>query len=150
MRHLFENHDLVTTGCGQLVDVTNWLRALVEKSRITNGIALVYSPHTTCAVIINEHEDGFLVDFAEALAVLAPEARYYRHDDLSIRRQGIEADTAEFPNGHSHVRAGFLSSASEAIPIVDGALMLGRWQRVFLCELDRARPRKVFLQVVGA
>lgn len=150
MRHVFANHDLVTNACGQLIDVTGDLVALVEQSKVRNGMALVYSPHTTCAVMINEHEDGFLGDFAETLAVLAPEGRYYRHDDLSIRRQGIEPDTAAFPNGHSHVRSGLLSSASEAIPIVDGSLMLGRWQRVFLCELDRARPRKVFMQVIGA
>ena len=45
--------------------------------------------------------------------------------------------------------AGLLSSSSQAIPIVDGSLMLGRWQRVFFCELDRSRPRKIFIQVIG-
>lgn len=149
MKHLFANHDLVTRECGQLIDVTGDLTALVEESEVTNGMALVFSPHTTCAVLINEHEDGFLDDFVEALDGLVPADRYYRHDDLSIRRQGIEDDTADFPNGHSHVRSGLLSSASQAIPIVDGALLLGRWQRVFLCELDRARPRKIFMQVIG-
>lgn len=149
MRHVFANHDLRTTAAGELLDVTEDLLELVEQSAVGNGIALVYSPHTTCAVIINELEDGFVVDFAEALDATAPVAQYYRHDDLSIRTQGIEPDTAEFPNGHAHVRAGLLSSSSQAIPIVDGVLMLGRWQRVFLCELDRARPRKVFMQVIG-
>ena len=66
-----------------------------------------------------------------------------------MRTQGIEDDTEEFPNGHSHVRAGLLSSSSQSIPIVDGSLLLGTWQRVFFCELDRSRPRKVFIQVIG-
>ena len=113
-------------------------------------MALVYSPHTTCAIVINEHETGFIDDFNELLAELAPEeGRYYRHDDLEIRTEGIEEDTATLPNGHSHLRAGLLSSSSQTLPIVDGTLMLGRWQRVFFCELDRSRPRKIFIQVIG-
>ena len=150
VKHRFENHDLITDRTSQLIDVTDDVRAAVERAEIKNGIVLVYSPHTTCAVVINELESGFLEDFAEFLAEVAPEeGRYYRHDDLSIRTEGIEEDTADFPNGHSHIRAGLLSSSSQSIPIVDGSLMLGTWQRVFFCELDRSRPRKVFIQVIG-
>lgn len=150
MKHRFENHDLVTERPSQLIDVTADVRAAVERSEVQNGMVLVYSPHTTCAVVINELESGFLEDFAEFLADTAPaEGRYYRHDDLSIRTEGIEDDTADHPNGHSHIRAGMLSSSSQTIPIVDGALLLGTWQRVFFCELDRSRPRKVFIQVIG-
>ena len=150
MKHRFENHDLVTERASQLIDVTEDVRAAVERSEVQNGMVLVYSPHTTCAVVINELENGFLEDFAEFLAELAPaEGHYYRHDDLTVRTQGIEDDTEEFPNGHSHVRAGLLSSSSQSIPIVDGSLLLGTWQRVFFCELDRSRPRKVFIQVIG-
>ena len=150
MRHRFENHDLVTERASQLIDVTDDVLAVVGRSEVKNGMALVYSPHTTCAVVINELEHGFAQDFAEFLDEVAPaDGRYYRHDDLEIRTQGIEADTAEFPNGHSHIRAGLLSSSSQTIPIVDGRLMLGRWQRVFFCELDRSRERKVFIQVMG-
>jgi secondary thiamine-phosphate synthase enzyme len=150
VNHLFENHDLVTGEAPQLIDVTDDVLDTVERSRVVNGMALVYSPHTTCAVVINEHESGFLDDFAELLAQLVPaKGRYYRHDDLTIRTEGIEEDTEEFPNGHSHVRAGLLSSSSQTIPIVDGRLLLGRWQRIFFCELDRSRARKVFIQVIG-
>ena len=150
MKHRFENHDLITERTSQLIDVTDDVRAAVERAEIQNGMVLVYSPHTTCAIVINELENGFLEDFAEFLAEVAPaDGRYYRHDDLSIRTQGIEEDTADCPNGHSHIRAGLLSSSSQSIPIVDGSLMLGTWQRVFFCELDRSRPRKVFIQVIG-
>ena len=150
MKHRFENHDLVTDRASQLIDVTDDVLDVVERSQVRNGMVLVYSPHTTCAVVINELEHGFAEDFAEFLEQLAPAAdRYYRHDDLSIRTQGIEHDTADYPNGHSHVRAGLLSSSSQTIPIVDGRLMLGTWQRVFFCELDRSRERKVFIQVIG-
>jgi secondary thiamine-phosphate synthase enzyme len=150
VKHHFENHDLVTEHGSQLVDVTGEVHAAVERADVTNGMALVYSPHTTCAVVINEHESGFFEDFNKLLAELAPEeGRYYRHDDLEVRTEGIEEDTALFPNGHSHLRAGLLSSSSQAIPVIDGSLMLGRWQRVFFCELDRSRSRKIFIQVIG-
>lgn len=150
MKHRFENHDLVTERASQLIDMTADVRDVVERAAVQNGMVLVYSPHTTCAVVINEAESGFEEDFAELLEQLAPsQDRYYRHDDLEIRTQGIEADTADYPNGHSHCRAGILSSSSQTIPIVDGHLMLGQWQRVFFCELDRSRPRKVFIQVIG-
>jgi secondary thiamine-phosphate synthase enzyme len=130
--------------------VTDDVLTVVDESEVRNGMALVYSPHTTCAVMINERESGFMDDFSELVAELVPaRGRYYRHDDLEIRTEGIEEDTADFPNGHSHVQAGLLSSASQTIPIVGGRLMLGRWQRIFFCELDRARPRKVFIQVIG-
>jgi secondary thiamine-phosphate synthase enzyme len=150
MKHRFENHDLVTDRRSQLIDLTEDVADVVERAEITNGIAVVYSPHTTCAVLINEPEDGFHCDFEDMLERLVPsdDSAYYRHDDLSIRTQGIEEDTADFPNGPSHCRSGILSS-SQTIPVVDGRLTLGRWQRIFFCELDRSRPRKVFIQVMG-
>jgi secondary thiamine-phosphate synthase enzyme len=150
MRHLFENHDLETSRRGEFVDMTDDLLALVGRSGVTNGMALVYSPHTTCAVVINERESGFLDDFNELLDRLAPaEGAYYRHDDLSIRTECLDDGPGDAPNGHAHVRAAMLASSSQAIPIVDGRLLLGRYQKVFFCELDRAKPRKVFLQVIG-
>jgi secondary thiamine-phosphate synthase enzyme len=150
MRHLFENHDLVTTGCGQMIDMTDDVRGAVERSEVTNGMALVYSPHTTCAVVINERERGFFDDFNDLLETLVPsQGPYYRHDDLDIRTEGLEDDPHDVPNGHSHCRAALLASSSQAIPIVDGELLLGHYQKVFFCELDRARERKVLIQVLG-
>jgi secondary thiamine-phosphate synthase enzyme len=150
VKHRFENHDLRTEGTSQLIDVTDEVQDAVDRAEVANGMALVYSPHTTCAIVINERESGFAEDFAELLAELAPaEGRYYRHDDLDIRTEGIEEDTADFPNGHSHCRAGLLASSSQAVPVLDGRLALGTWQRIFFCELDRARSRKIFVQVIG-
>ena len=140
MKHHFENHDLVTERCSQLVDLTDELRRAVDRAAVQNGMALVYSPHTTCAVVINELDHGIADDLADALEELAPASARYRHD---------ERGPGHAPNGHSHVRAGLLSSSSQTIPIVDGSLMLGRYQRVFLCELDSSRARKVFIQVIG-
>jgi secondary thiamine-phosphate synthase enzyme len=150
MKHHFENHDLRTAECGEFIDITDDVLEAVERSQVRNGNVVVYSPHTTCAVVINERENGFLEDFRELMELLVPGVtRRYRHDDMSVRTENIEDDTAEFPNGHSHCRAALLSSTSQTIPIVDGRIMLGVWQKVFFCELDRSRPRKVFVQVTG-
>jgi secondary thiamine-phosphate synthase enzyme len=150
VKHLFENHDLETSGCGDMIDVTPDVRGAVDKSGVQNGVAVVYTPHTTCTVLINERESGFMKDFQDTLESLVPaEGPYYRHDDLSIRTEGLEDDPHEFPNGHSHCRAALIGAASQSIPVVDGNLLLGRYQSVFFCELDRAKPRKVFIQVMG-
>jgi secondary thiamine-phosphate synthase enzyme len=150
MKHLFENHDLSTSRCGELIEVTDDVLDAVDRSGVRNGMAVVYSPHTTCTVLINERESGFMKDFQDMLDSLVPaDGPYYRHDDMTIRTEGLEDDPHEFPNGHSHCRAALLGSASQAIPIVDGKLLLGRYQSVFFCELDRAKPRKVFIQVMG-
>jgi secondary thiamine-phosphate synthase enzyme len=144
MKHLFENHDLATSGPGQFIDLTEGVRAAVAKRQ-----ALVYSPHTTCTVLIQERESGFYADASDLLDRLAPrDGAYYRHDDLSVRTEGLEDDDLH-PNGWSHLRASLFGAASQTIPIVGGALLLGAWQKVFFCELDRARDRKVFIQITG-
>jgi secondary thiamine-phosphate synthase enzyme len=149
VKHVFANHDLQTVDRGQFIDVTDDVVGLVAEHGIENGMALVYSPHTTCAVVINERESGFIADLDDMLDDIAPhEGHYYRHDDLDIRTEGLDGDPHDVPNGHAHCRA-VLMSASQAVPIVSGKLKLGRWQRIFFCELDRARERKVFIQLIG-
>src|SRR5947209_6385415 len=119
MTHRFENHDLQTESCGQFIDITDDVLATVERSGVRDGQVVVFSPHTTCAVVIQEHETGFMEDFLDLMEELAPrEARYYRHDDLTVRTEGIEEDTGDFPNGHSHVRSALLSSTSQTLSIV--------------------------------
>jgi secondary thiamine-phosphate synthase enzyme len=149
MRFLLENHSFRTAECGQFVDMTDDVKDVVAGSGVQNGMALVYSPHTTCAVLINERESGFIKDFGQLMESLVPLGGPYRHDDLEARTENLEDDPHEVPNGHAHCRQALLGSSSETIPIVNGELLLGRWQRVFFLELDRARDRKVLIQVMG-
>jgi secondary thiamine-phosphate synthase enzyme len=100
-------------------------------------------------VIINEREAGFIRDFEELIHGLVPTGSGYRHDDMSVRTENVTEEDHEYPNGHAHCKHALIGSASETIPIVDGQLQLGQWQRVFFIELDRARDRKVFIQVLG-
>jgi secondary thiamine-phosphate synthase enzyme len=149
VRFLFENHNFSTERCGQFIDVTDDVRDLVERSDVKNGMALVYSPHTTCAIVINERERGFIGDFNQLIDSLVPLDASYQHDDLEARTENLEDDPHDVPNGHAHCRQALIGSSSQTVPIVDGELLLGRWQRVFFLELDRARDRRVLIQVMG-
>lgn len=149
MRVRLENHSFRTAGPGQFVDVTDDVRAAVERSEIRDGMAVVYSPHTTCGVLVNERESGFIRDFEELLESLVPQHGRYRHDDLEARTENLTDDPHEVPNGHAHCRQALLGSASQTIPVMGGELLLGRWQRIFFVELDRSRDRRVFIEVVG-
>ena len=100
---------------------------------------MVFSRHTTAAIRINEAEPLLLRDMEVMLARVAPTGVYYHHNDLSIRTVNLTEE--EDMNGHSHCRH-LLMGSSEAIPVADGELLLGVWQRVFLVELDCPRTAK--------
>ena len=114
--------------------------SVIERSGITDGQVLVYSRHTTAAVRVQEAEPLLLEDMTACLERLAPSEIPYRHNDFRVRTVNMTED--ERPNGHAHCRHLFLG-ASETVPVVSGRLALGRWQRVFLIELDHPRRREV-------
>ena len=140
-----------TSGGLAVQDITEEVAAAVRESAITDGIACVYSPHTTCCVRVNEFESGFLEDFTTLLRRLVPaEGQYYAHDDWDRRTENICAEDMEVGNGHAHCMSMLLGSAGESIPVRDSELCLGTWQRVLFLELDRERDRRWIVQVVGA
>jgi len=140
---------LRTKGGLEITDITDEVREAVTKSGVRDGIACVYSPHTTCCVRVNEFETGFLEDFVQMLRRLVPAEEYYAHDDWDRRTENICPEDMEFGNGHSHCMAMLLGPAGESIPVRDGELCLGTWQRVLFMELDRSRDRRWIVQVVG-
>jgi secondary thiamine-phosphate synthase enzyme len=129
----------------QFVDLTELVAERVRRSRIRDGMVTIQSRHTTAAVVVNEHEPLLLRDLEDALERWAPAGAVYRHNDLSIR-QAPAPD--EKPNGHAHARA-LLLGTSVCLNVADGHLDLGRWQSVFLVELDGPRPRSVSIHVLG-
>lgn len=141
---------LRTRGGLEIRDITEEVRECVAESGVDNGIACVYSPHTTCCVRVNEFETGFLEDFARMLRRLVPSEKYYAHDDWDRRTENICEEDMEQPNGHAHCMSMILGSAGESIPVGDGGLCLGTWQRVLFIELDRSRPRRWLCKVVGS
>ena len=140
---------LRTAGGFTVTDITDEVQEAVRESGISNGICCVYSPHTTCSVRVNEWELGFLEDFAAMLKRLIPVENYYAHDDWDRRTENICPEDMEVGNGHSHCMSMLLGSAGESIPVQDGELCLGAWQRVIFLELDRERDRRWLVQVVG-
>lgn len=130
------------------LDLTEELERAIKDAGVTEGAAIAYCPHTTCALLINEWEEGALEDFRERLRTLVPEDAYYAHDDLERRTQNLD-EVHERRNGHAHVKAMLLSASSHAIPISGGEPMLGRWQRLILVELDDPKERRVVFHVFG-
>ena len=148
---VFQHETRLRTAGGLTVnDITEDVQGAVRESGVVDGIACIYSPHTTCCVRVNEMETGFLEDFCDLLRRLVPGDSYYAHDDWDRRTENICEEDMEVGNGHSHCMSMILGSASESIPVADGELCLGQWQRVLFIELDRERDRRWLVKVVGS
>jgi len=118
----------------QLVDITLQVRDAVVGA--DGSAVLVYVPHTTAAVTINEHADPAVArDFEAALPRIVPEEWGWLHIE-----EGEE-------NAPSHIRASLLGP-QVLIPLSDGELMLGTWQGIFFCEFDGPRTRSVYVSVL--
>ena len=140
---------LETTRAPEFIDITDRVLTQVRESGARDGLVCVYSMHTTAAIKINEHEPLLIKDMEEFLCRMAAPEAYYRHNDFTIRTVNMTED--ECPNGHAHCQQ-LLMSTSETLPLIDGVLQLGQWQRIFLIELDGTRPRtrEVLVTVVAA
>jgi secondary thiamine-phosphate synthase enzyme len=136
-----------TGGANEFWDLTDVVRAVVSRSQVRHGQVTVYSPHTTTSVVINESETGFLNDLRKAMDRLVPVDVYYEHDDHEVRTENLQED--EYLNGHAHVRQLLTGQPSVTVPIVEGEMLLGQWQRVLFAELDQARERRVFIHAQG-
>jgi secondary thiamine-phosphate synthase enzyme len=119
----------------QMIDITSQVYSAVSQSGITNGDIIVYCPHTTAAVTINENADPSVPhDILLTLAELLPHHRPgYRHSE---------------GNSDAHCKSSLIG-CSEQIPIKEGKLTLGTWQGIFFCEFDGPRSRKVIVQTRG-
>lgn len=138
-------HLHISTAPGiNLHDLSAEIRALVAGSGIRTGFVTVSSRHTTTALTINENEPRLLADVRTFLGRLVPADASYLHNDIAQR----DCPPDEPENAHAHIIA-MLMGSSEAIPLVEGELDLGRWQSVLLVELDGSRQRTVAVQVYG-
>jgi len=125
-----------TRGNGEMVNLTPQVAREVDASGLLEGSVLVYTPHTTAAVVVTEWEPGLLEDFPAFWERLAPRDFPYRHN---------RADD----NGHAHLRASSLGP-SVVVPFSRGRLLLGTWQQIALVDFDtRPRRREVVVQVSG-
>lgn len=137
-----------TEATNEVLDLTDLVREHVGRSGVRHGQVTIMTPHTTTSVVVNESETGFLNDFRRALSELIPVEGYYEHDDHEIRTENLQED--EFINGHAHVRQLLVGSTSVTVPVVEGELVLGQWQRILFIELDQPRARRTVLHSQGA
>lgn len=122
-----------TSSHTQLVDVTEKIQQLVDESGIKNGVAILFVPHTTAAVTINENADPDVChDMINGLNQLIPLKNDYRH---------LEGNSA------AHIKCS-LVGASEQVIIRGGRLLLGTWQGLYFCEFDGPRSRKLLVKLI--
>ena len=130
------------------IDLTDDLQRAIKDSGVTDGAAIAFCAHTTCALLINEWEEGSLEDFRRTLAGFVPDQGvYYAHDDFERRTQNMHDD--ERKNGHAHVKAMLLSATSHAIPVLAGEPAFGQWQRLIFLEMDDPKDRSITFHVFG-
>jgi len=128
-----------TKGFTDVIDITSRVAEIVKKSKVRDGICLVFVAHSTCALTTIEYEEGAIKDLKRALEIVAPMNENYEH----CKKWGD-------CNGYAHIRAA-LMKPSLAIPIEDGKLLLGNWQQITLIDFDnRPREREIMVKIIHA
>ena len=131
--------NISTKGFTDIIDITSQVEKAVEKSKVKEGICLVFSPGSTCGITTIEYEEGAIKDLKRVLEIIAPMNTNYEH----CKKWGD-------CNGYAHIRAA-LMKPSLAIPIEDGKLLLGNWQQITLIDFDnRPREREIIVKVIRA
>jgi secondary thiamine-phosphate synthase enzyme len=118
----------------EMVDITGDVRVAILEQGVTDGLAVIFTPHTTAAITINENADPDVShDIVMEISKIVPMQDGYRH---------LEGNSA------AHIKSS-LFGASETLIISDSVIILGTWQGIYLCEFDGPRQRRVHVQVVG-
>jgi secondary thiamine-phosphate synthase enzyme len=118
----------------QFLEITAGVRDAIAKSGVQDGVAVVYVPHTTAGVTINEAADPSVVeDINMSLTGLIPYHKNYRHNE---------------GNSDAHIKASLMGSSVNVL-ISKGLPVLGTWQGIFFCEFDGPRTRNVLVQVLS-
>ncbi len=124
---------LSTSRKEEFIDITGRIRTLIRESGVKSGLAVVFCPHTTCALTINEHADPDVrADIMMALRKFVPENIPYAHTE---------------GNSPAHIKSSLLGN-SLTLLVEDGDLVLGTWQGIFLCEFDGPRRRQIWVRII--
>ncbi len=117
-----------------LVDITNEVTEAISESGVLEGLCVVYCPHTTAAITINENADPDVqADFMLGLANTFPELNAFRHAE---------------GNSDAHLKSSAVG-ASETVIVSGGKPVLGTWQNIYFCEFDGPRTRRFYVKVIG-
>lgn len=136
MAHFAKSFSIVTRNHDEVVDITEYVRRIVDESGVREGQVAVYTPHATAAITVNENDDPNIgMDFLRALGKMVPEHDGWLHDRVDN-------------NAAAHIKSA-LVGPSVTIPLIDGKLTLGTWQNVFFCEFDGPRrERRIIVSIV--
>jgi secondary thiamine-phosphate synthase enzyme len=122
--------NLQTSSQAELIDITDLVQTVIRENEFKSGICMVFTPHTTAAVTINENADPDVpYDIITALEKIIPQNTRYRHAE---------------GNSPAHVKSS-LVGVSELVFVENGYLVLGTWQAIFFCEFDGPRERKIIV-----
>ena len=125
--------DVKTSSSMEFVDISTDVIQFVKNSGIQNGIVLVYTPHTTAGITINENADPSVkYDMTKFFSRLVPHESWFRHME---------------GNSPSHIMSSLISP-SQTFILNNGSLILGTWQGIFFCEFDGPRSRKLYVKIV--
>ena len=118
----------------EFIDITTKVEKIVETSKVANGLCVIFSPHTSAGLTINENADPSVrKDIINQLDNIAPRGANYAH---------LEG------NADAHIKASLMGSSLNII-IKDNSLVLGVWQGIYFCEFDGPRQRKVYVKIIG-
>lgn len=122
-----------TKGEVEFVDLSDWVREVVDESGVRNGLVHVFAPHATGVLILTESEDGLLDDVRRFLEILVPKGADYGHPS----------------NAYAHLRS-ILFPPDRTLPVLDGRVGFGTWQSLLFVETDVCpRRRTIVFQVIG-
>ncbi|MBI6874857.1 secondary thiamine-phosphate synthase enzyme YjbQ [Clostridium aciditolerans] len=126
-------YDIKTTKEEQFINISHLVEKSVKESAMKNGIAVIFCPHTTGGITINENADPDVTrDIIATLDKLIPIKGDYKHFE---------------GNSHAHLKASYMGSSATVI-VEDGNLLTGTWQGIYFCEFDGPRNRKVYIKVI--
>lgn len=125
-----------TSGKDEVKDLTQEVEKKIRESDVENGFCLLFAPHATGVLFLNENERGIKEDYLKGLYDVVPENNNWEHDRID-------------DNAHSHVKSALVGT-DRVVPITDGSLDLGTWQNVFFVETDGPRnKRRIIVKLLG-
>ncbi len=136
MRVLFDEVVFATKRSEQIVDITGDVRAILNRWGVQNGILVIFAPHATASIVVNEAESGLERDILSLFRIIAPADEDYHHNRIDN-------------NAHAHLRS-VVFPPYVVIPVRGGKMLLGAWQRIMFVENDGPRAqRRVLVEFMG-
>ncbi|NLT19030.1 MAG: YjbQ family protein [Clostridiales bacterium] len=128
------DHTIKTNKQDEMINITDGIREDVRNSKVKDGVVIIFVPHTTAGITINENADPDVVyDILSTLQKVFPKDMSHRHME---------------GNSHAHIKASVMGSSCSVI-IENGMLKLGTWQGIYFCEFDGPRTRRFYTKIIG-